>query len=170
MSNNIQKKSPAEERSKEKGSGELTLSLRDHNIGFSLPFGSRMEGKLFLPSGALIQGDFIGDIYCETGDVIITKGARFSGQIEADNIYIEGEVAPIDRDKKSIIIGRALVSLSEFSRINADIYTPALAHHKGKLWGTVHTLEEALDVRKMNRASADQASSLPFSGAAKLPA
>ena len=137
-----------------KGS-EITLSLRDHGITFTIPFGARMEGKLLLPGGALIHGDFIGDLYCETGAVLIMPGARFSGQLEADEIYIQGEVLPVAGNKRSILVARTLVAASESSRINADVYSPSFGLHKAKIWGTLNTLEEASEVRKSNRANAE---------------
>ena len=137
--------------------GEITLSLRDHHIAFTLPYGARFDGQLLLPCGALIHGDFVGDLFCETGSVLIKKGARFSGQIEADNIYIEGEVLPVSDKKRSIVVARSLVAGSSSSRINADIYSPSFAVHKSKIWGSLHTLEEAAEVRKSNRAHAETA-------------
>lgn len=133
--------------------GEISLSLREHGISFVLPFGARMEGRLLLPGGALIFGDFIGDIFCESGSVVIKQGGRFRGMVEADRIYVEGEVSSVDDDKRrSTLIARKMIAGSSTSRINANIFSQAFSLHKAKVWGALRTLEEAGPYRKNNRA------------------
>lgn len=140
----------------------ISLSLREHNISFTLPFGARLEGRLLLPGGALIFGDFIGDIFCESGSVIVKKGARYQGMAEADQIYIEGEVSSLDEKRRSTLIARRLVACSSTSRVNADVFSASFALHKAKIWGTMRTLEEAEPFRRNNKAISKL---LPNSGA-----
>lgn len=121
--------------------GQIKLSLQEHNVGMILPAGGRIEGRMSLPTGALIAGDFIGDILCETGSVIIAAKARFRGTIEADRIYIEGEVSS-SSERRSMLIGRQLIAGSSFARINADLYAKTFALHKAKVWGCLHALED----------------------------
>lgn len=132
--------------------GEISLSLREHNIGFTLPFGARMEGRLLLPCGALIYGDFVGDIFCESGSVVIKKGGRFRGMMEANMIYVEGEVSSLDERRRSTLIARKMIAGSSSAKINADIYSQTFAMHKAKVWGALHSLEESANARKANRA------------------
>lgn len=136
----------------DKPQGEISLSLREHNISFTLPYGARMEGRLLLPGGALIYGDFVGDIFCESGSVIVKKGGRFQGMVEADQIYIEGEVSSIDAKRRSTLIARRMVAGSSTSKINADIFSVSFALHKAKVWGALRTLEESAPYRKNNTA------------------
>jgi len=132
---------------------QISLSLREHNIGYILPHGAKADGRLLLPCGALIHGDFIGDIFCESGSVIIKEGARFRGMVEADIIYVEGEVSSIAGvGNRSTLIGRQMVAASSVARINADIFSQSFALHKAKVWGTLRTLEEAEQRRQGNRA------------------
>ena len=136
------------------GKNEIILSLKDHNIGFVLPFGSRMEGRLLLAGGALIFGDFVGDIFCESGSVIIKKGGRFRGIIEADRIYVEGEVSSINGEKmRSTLIARKMIAGSSNSQINANIFSESFSLHKAKVWGALRTLEESGQYRKKNTAA-----------------
>lgn len=127
-------------------SGQLTLSLHEHDIGFYLPPGASLEGaNLELPHGALISGTFIGNIKCEHGSVIITSEARMCGQIEADRVYIEGEIAST-KTARSKVIGKWLVAASSNARINADLYGNSFALHDPKLWGQVVTLDETVQI------------------------
>jgi cytoskeletal protein CcmA (bactofilin family) len=143
---------PEQQAIQEGPQGEINLSLREHNVAFVLPFGARMEGKLLLPCGALIYGDFSGDIFCESGSIIVKKGGRFKGMAEADKIYIEGEVSPVDERRRSVLIARQLIAGSSASKINADVFSAAYALHKAKIWGTLRTLEEGNAYRTSNKA------------------
>lgn len=132
--------------------GQITLNLREHKIGCFVPQGGKLEGKLVLPYGALVCGEFLGDMLCETGSVIIPRGARVHGRIEADRIYVEGEVAS-DKDIRSILIGRQLVAGSSTSRINADLYSRLFALHKARVWGHLYSFEESEALRLSSSAS-----------------
>lgn len=140
--------------------GEIDLSLREHNIGFILPVGARLEGKLLIPHGVLIYGDFIGDIFCESGSAIVMAGGRFRGMLEADRVYIEGDVSSVT-ERRSTLIARQMIAGSATSRISADIFSKSFALHKAKVWGTLRTLEEAQPLRKNNRATATEGARLP---------
>lgn len=141
---------------------EISLSIREHNICFTVPFGARFEGRLLLPGGALIYGDVVGDIFCESGSIIIHKGGRFRGMAEADRIYIEGEVSSLEDEKRrSALVGRKMVAGSSNARINADIYSMSFSLHRSKVWGTLKTLEEANIARQKNRAVAIESRAEP---------
>ena len=108
---------------------------------------------MVLQHGALICGEFIGDILCEKGSVIIAKGARMRGRIEADRIYIEGEVGS-GKTTRSILIGRQLIAGGSTAKIDADLYSRLFAIHKAKIWGQLQTMEEAEAARLLLSANA----------------
>lgn len=121
--------------------GSLTLSIRDHQIGFLLPQGATLDGaNLDLPHGAIIAGTFIGNIKCEHGSVVITETARVCGRVEAERVYIEGEIAST-REARSRVIGRWLVAASSKARINADLCSNAFSLHKPRFWGQLITMD-----------------------------
>ena len=98
---------------------------------------------MVLPHGALICGEFIGDILCERGTVIITKGARIRGRVEADRIYVEGEVSSGSKTR-SILMGRQLIAGGSTAKINADLFSRLFALHKCQgMWGRCQSFEEA---------------------------
>lgn len=123
--------------------GQIKLSLHEHNVGFYLPPGASLESaNLELPYGALISGTFIGTLKCETGSVILTSEARICGRIEADRVYIEGEIVSVKGGPRTMIIGRWLVAASSNARINADLCSNAFSLHKPKFWGQLMTLDD----------------------------
>ena len=132
--------------------GQITLNLLEHQIGYLLPQHSRQEGRMVLQHGALICGEFVGDVLCEKGSVIITRGARLRGRVEADRIYIEGEVSS-STSNRSILIGRQLVAGGSTAKINADLYSRLFALHKAKIWGQLQTFEEAEAARLLLSAN-----------------
>lgn len=132
--------------------GQITLSLREHEIGFLLPQHSHQEGRMVLQHGALICGDFIGDVLCERGSVIIAKGARFRGRIEAERVYVEGEISS-SKKTRSIVIGRQLIAGGAAAKINADLYSRLFAIHKAKIWGQLQSFEEAEAARLLLSAN-----------------
>jgi len=123
----------------------LSLSLHEHGIGFFLPPGAVLHASEFtLAYGALIEGEFVGDLICEAGSVVIGASGRHYGSITADRIYIEGTVGSL-RGQRSALMGRALIAVSAGSRINADMRSRAWSLHPGAhLWGTVSTIEDGL--------------------------
>lgn len=73
----------------------ISLDLRTHQIGYIVPPNSLVRGELLLSTGALIVGSFCGRLVCSSGAVIIKHGAVFEGEIEADQVWIDGEVRPV---------------------------------------------------------------------------
>jgi hypothetical protein len=71
----------------------LSLSIREHDICFVVPAGSRIDAtRLDLPGGILILGALRGQVFCSHGSAIIAAGAEFQGEIEACDIYVEGKI------------------------------------------------------------------------------
>lgn len=123
----------------------LVLSLHEHGIGFFLPGGAVLHSSNFaLAHGALIEGEFVGDMVCEAGSIVIGAGARVYGSLTADRIYIEGTVGS-RRGQRSVITGRALVAVSARARVNADMRSRAWSLYAGsQIWGTLGTIEDGL--------------------------
>lgn len=121
---------------------QISLTIEEHSIGSIFPPGSKIEGKMHLPQGVIIGGDFVGEIFCARGSVIIQKGARFAGRIEADRIYIEGDIVSSREGRTSTLVGRQLVAAGSTARVHADLYSSAFAIHKAKLWGQTLPLED----------------------------
>jgi cytoskeletal protein CcmA (bactofilin family) len=122
----------------------LNLSLREHHIGFFVPPDMVLDGScLELKFGALIYGTVIGDIWCESGSVIIAAQGRVCGNIEADRIYIEGEVAS-PKGSKSTLTGRLLLAASANSKVNANVRSRAFAIHRAKIWGQIEPIEDSI--------------------------
>lgn len=135
----------------------LNLNLREHNIGFYLPPGAHLEGRLRCPTGALIAGTFIGELLVESGSLIITGSAGFRGIAEADRVYVEGRVASAKAAKgasRSILIGRRLIAASADSEIDADLFAPTFTTTRAKIWGRMHSLEEVVD-RPLGKKATD---------------
>jgi cytoskeletal protein CcmA (bactofilin family) len=124
-------------------SSALTLSLQEHHIGFFVPPEATLEGAIDLKFGALIYGTVIGDITCSAGSVVILAGGRVCGNIIADRVYVEGEVAS-PKGGRSTIQAHLLLAASSASKINADIRSRAFAIHKAKIWGRMEQIEDPL--------------------------
>lgn len=135
------------------GDDVISLDLADHEIAFVLPVGARMQGRLQLPGGALILGEFVGEILCLRGSLIIKAGARTRLIGEAERVYVEGDVASLSLDAnvtdtdqgpaRSVLIGRQIVAAASSARCNADLYSAQFAVTKGaKVWGRMLTIEE----------------------------
>lgn len=75
--------------------GAITLDLREQNIGFVVPPNSLVRGEFLLSTGALIVGSFRGRLVCSRGSVIIQRGATFEGEVEADQVWVDGEVRSV---------------------------------------------------------------------------
>lgn len=134
--------------------GEISISIREHNIGFILTAQDIFEGKLLLPCGALIHGQLFGDIFCESGSLVVSKFGYFRGIAEADLIYVEGVVATLKGIKrKSVLIARKMIAGSSNAKINADIFSQTFTIHKSTVKGTMRTFEESGRVRSSNQAT-----------------
>ena len=126
--------------------GELVLSIRDHDISFVVPAGTRMEARAALPGGALICGEFTGELLSQHGSIVIAAGATVQGTLEADNIYIEGDVSS-SPTKLSILIARNLIAAGAAARIHANLFANVWNLNRPKLWGQIHTFDEAESLR-----------------------
>lgn len=130
---------PAEPQS----SGELTLSLQEHEIGFYLPPGSELSGaRLNLEHGALIDGRFYGEIKCRKGSLVIREGARVCGTFEADRVYIAGHVVSAT-GQRSTVTSRSMLAVGETAAVNADLQAVRWSMHTHRVWGQLLTMEEA---------------------------
>lgn len=120
----------------------LNVSLYEHGIGFFVPPGMVLHvTTCTLPQGALIEGEFVGDLVSEAGSVVIGAGASVYGSITADRIYIEGTVGS-RRGQRSELMGRAMIAAGAQSRINADMRSRAWSLHTGaQIWGSVSTID-----------------------------
>ncbi|MDF2461875.1 MAG: hypothetical protein K0Q43_110 [Ramlibacter sp.] len=107
----------------EYGENAVALDLREHQIGYVVPPNSLVRGEVLLSSGALIIGSFCGRLVCSHGSVIIKKGATFEGEIEADQVWIDGEIRPMSAN--------TVVMLSLLSRSTPPGAAPALAGLSG---------------------------------------
>lgn len=123
----------------------LNISLHEHGIGFFVPPGMVLHVTTCnLPQGALIEGEFVGDLVSEAGSVVIGAGASVYGSITADRIYIEGTVGS-RRGQRSDLMGRAMIAAGAQARVNADMRSRAWSLHTGaQIWGSVSTIDEGL--------------------------
>jgi hypothetical protein len=123
----------------------LNVSLHEHGIGFFVPPGMVLHvTTCTLPQGALIEGEFVGDLVSEAGSVVIGAGASVYGSITADRIYIEGTVGS-RRGQRSDLMGRAMIAAGAQARVNADMRSRAWSLHTGaQIWGSVSTLDDGL--------------------------
>lgn len=78
--------------------------LENHSICMVIPAGSVMDGgNMRLPGGILVLGALRGKVTCSTGSAIIGGGGEFQGQLEANDVLIEGIVtSPLDAKGKPI--------------------------------------------------------------------
>jgi hypothetical protein len=123
----------------------LNISLHEHGIGFFVPPGMVLHVTTCnVPQGALIEGEFVGDLVSEAGSVVIGAEASVYGSITADRIYIEGTVGS-RRGQRSELMGRAMIAAGAQARINADMRSRAWSLHTGaQIWGSVSTIEDGL--------------------------
>lgn len=101
------------------GENAVALDLREHQIGYVVPPNSLVRGELLLSCGALIVGSFCGRLVCSKGSVVIKRGATFEGEIEADQVWIDGEVRSLSSN--------TVVMLSLLGRSTPAGAAPALA-------------------------------------------
>lgn len=115
----------------------VRFELHEHGIVFSWPPGGVLEcNEMTLPGGALIYGEIRGNIRCRTGSVLICKGAKVIGDIEADKIFIEGTVASVE-SRMSEVRGRYLLAVSSSGNVMANLWSRTYAIHGGAIFGTV---------------------------------
>lgn len=117
--------------------GQLNLQLREHGIIFFWPPGGVLEcQELTLPGGALISGEVRGNIRCASGSVLISKGAKVVGDVDADKIYIEGMVGSTEA-RMSELRGRYLLAVSATANVIANLWSRSYAIHGGSIFGTL---------------------------------
>lgn len=73
----------------------VELDLREQGIGYVVPVNSMIRGELLLSTGAVIAGTFCGRLVCSQGTVALLKGSVFEGEIEAEKVWIDGDVRNI---------------------------------------------------------------------------
>lgn len=113
-------------------SSELAINLREHGVCFVVPVGAIVSAEIDIPGGALVYGRLIGRILCRSGSLIVARGGEFSGQADADRVYVEGRVFPASDGSVSRLKGRRLVAISELAEGGADLYSQAFAVHTKK--------------------------------------
>lgn len=84
-------------------------TLKAHQICFLVPAGAKIDGHTFdLPGGILILGALRGRVRCSTGSALILAGGEFQGNLEANDVIIEGRVtSPAD------VAGKPTPAMSE---------------------------------------------------------
>jgi len=87
----------------EQAEQELALDLGEHQIGMVVPSNSLVRGEFLLSAGVVIDGTFCGRLVCSSGSVFIRHSAIFEGEVEADQVWIDGEVRPVSRPTAQII-------------------------------------------------------------------
>jgi len=107
---------------------------------------------MFLPNGAVIDGEWVGDLVAAgNSSIIIREGARVEGRLEAARIYVAGEVLSPTGGPASILIGRQLIFASPQAVIDADMFSPSLALSRCKIKGMMGTLEDLREAQSSGR-------------------
>ena len=114
----------------------VSLDLRTHQIGFIVPPNSLVRGEFLLSTGALVVGSFCGRLVCSRGAVIIKRGAVFEGEIEADQVWVDGEIRNVSAHTAQVL---ALLTRS----------TPAGA--AGAIAGLANTYRQRIGEGDMSR-------------------
>jgi len=71
----------------------LDLSLKEHGICFIVPVGAKIDAHtLDLPGGILVLGALRGKVFCSKGSAIIASAGEFQGELDAENVYVEGAI------------------------------------------------------------------------------
>lgn len=78
--------------------------LENHSICMVIPAGSVVDGgTMRLLGGILVLGALRGKVTCGTGSAIIGGGGEFQGQLEANDILVEGNItSPLDAAGKPV--------------------------------------------------------------------
>lgn len=85
------------------GENSIVLDVREHHIQYMVPPHSLVRGEMLLSGGAVIFGTFCGRLICSKGSVIIKKGAIFEGEIEADQVWVDGEIRALSSGTASLL-------------------------------------------------------------------
>lgn len=87
----------APRRADETTKASFSASIQGHQICFSVPAGSVIDAhSIDLPGGILILGALRGRVRCLTGTAIIAKGGEFQGNLEANDVLVEGKITSPD--------------------------------------------------------------------------
>ena len=81
----------------------LAPDLREMQAVYIVPPKSLVRGEMVLDGGAIIAGAFCGRMICSRGVVAILKGAVFEGEIEADQVWIDGDVRLVSAATANLI-------------------------------------------------------------------
>lgn len=117
-------------------STRLQLSLHEHGVIFMWPPNSTavLHADLDLDGGALIAGEFRGNLISRKGSVVITRTGRFIGNLEADRIYVEGMIGDLEFPDGNIV-GRYSLAASSTASIMANMRARAYAIHSARMFG-----------------------------------
>jgi hypothetical protein len=132
-----------ERRNPGQDGGDLVLDLRDHEICWVLPPGSALTGTLDIPGGALVQGTFVGRLRCARGSLVVAADGEFTGEADADRIYVDGTIRSIRKGEPSVLRGQQLVAISEHARGQAELISRAFAIHTRSFAARITTVREA---------------------------
>jgi hypothetical protein len=114
----------------------VSLDLKEHQIGFIVPANSLLRGEFLLSTGALILGSVCGRLVCSQGSIIVHRGATFEGEMEADQVFVDGEVRNISGSTAQLLAHTART-------------TPAAA--AGALAGLAGTFKQKIAEGSMSR-------------------
>lgn len=120
----------------------LKFDLKEHNVIFVLPANSSISGHIVVPGGALIQGKLVGSINCTGGSLIFAPGSVFSGNAEADKIYVGGNIAT-PKNGESNLISRSLIAISMDGVVHANITARMFSVNSKNVFGRMKTLPSA---------------------------
>lgn len=121
--------------------GALTLSLAEHGIGFVLPAGSKIEGDLTLPCGALIHGTVHGSVRCLKGSLVMAAGSELAGRAEASLVYLCGRVRSLYEGQPTEVVGQLMVAVSRQATGRAVLHGRQFAIHNAKFAAQLRPLD-----------------------------
>lgn len=102
---------------------ELITAQEVGHVTAILDHGAYFEGKLTFEGTVQMGGEFKGEIYTQD-TLIVNKGARVEGQIEADTIIISGNV-------EGNIFARRKVIMHPPAVFKGTVTTPSLRIDEG---------------------------------------
>jgi cytoskeletal protein CcmA (bactofilin family) len=103
--------------------------------------GLRLDDALVVPAGALVRGyvrcralllvgDFVGNIHCTAGPVVIRSGASLKGRlVAAGDVYVSGTVG--DTGGGAVITTRGKLTLAPGARVDGDVRSGCLDLYDG---------------------------------------
>lgn len=103
-------------------SKELNPSSTDTLVGL----GSTIEGNLHSKASLRIEGQVVGDVYCE-GDVTIGEKANLQSNVSARNVYNAGKI-------EGSVVTRGVLSITQTGKVIGDISVRSLSIAEGGLF------------------------------------